>query len=48
VDVGQIRIAAGVREVELESEHGNAVSAIVKGDMVVVRDAAGAILSGVF
>ena len=46
--LGTIHLKAGFGELELNSQDGEAVPAIVKGDMVVVSDGGGAILSGVF
>lgn len=47
--VGQIKLSAlGSGEVELESEKGQLVPAVVKGDMVTVSNAGTGILSGTF
>lgn len=46
--VGQIRLHGGFGELELNSQDGDTVPAIVKGDMITVSNAGTAILTGVF
>jgi len=48
VKVGEIRLQGGFGELELNSQDGATVPAIVKQDMVTVNNAGGAILTGVF
>jgi hypothetical protein len=46
--VGEIHLRLGFGEIEFNSQDGAAVPSIAKGDMVTVRNAGVAILSGVF
>ena len=46
--VGSIQLHLGFGEMELNSQDGAVVPSIMKGDMVTVSDAGGAILTGVF
>jgi len=46
--IGQIRLHGGFGELELNSQDGDTVPAIVKGDMITVSNAGTAILTGVF
>jgi acetamidase/formamidase len=48
VMVGQIHLRAGFGEMELNSQDGDSVPTIVKGDMVTVNNGATVILTGVF
>jgi hypothetical protein len=46
--VGEIHLKAGTGELELNSQDGDTVPAIMKSDMVTVSSAGAPILTGVF